>query len=162
MAVPADPTSDFAAPHGSRVVMTTGLHGSASTWVFNVARELMIATFGAEAVLSFFAETPTSLLAYPGVSGRHIVCKTHRRADLPTSASEGAAAVIVTVRDPRDCVFSLMGRFGSGFAVSVRAIANVNTRWPALTPEIRSCATRTASSTIQRRCACWRATSTSR
>jgi hypothetical protein len=30
----------------------------------------------------------------------------------------------VTVRDPRDCVFSLMGRFGSGFAVSVRAIAN--------------------------------------
>jgi hypothetical protein len=32
-------------------VATVGLHGSASTWVFNVARELMIDSFGEKAVL---------------------------------------------------------------------------------------------------------------
>ena len=35
-----------AAPRAARTVITTGLHGSASTWVFNVALELMLAAVG--------------------------------------------------------------------------------------------------------------------
>ena len=35
-------------PSAARVIVTVGFHGSASTWAFNVARELMIAALGAD------------------------------------------------------------------------------------------------------------------
>jgi hypothetical protein len=109
------------APLPSRVVVTMGLHGSASTWAFNVVRELMIAAFGADAVVSFFADSPATLRA-EAVIGRHAVCKTRGWANLEVFARRTFATVVVTVRDPRDCVFSLIERFGMTPAPAVQAI----------------------------------------
>jgi len=98
-----------------RVVVTAGLHGSASTWVFNVARELVTAAVGAEAVVSGFAANSAALLAQKGLLGRHLVCKTHGWPNLHVFAYLSSAVVIVTVRDPRDCVLSLIERFQETF-----------------------------------------------
>lgn len=98
-----------------RVFITIGLHGSASTWVFNVARELVSAAVGAEAIVSCFGATPAALLAQGGILGRHLVCKTHGWPNLHVFAYLTSAVVIVTVRDPRDCVLSLMERFSASF-----------------------------------------------
>jgi hypothetical protein len=38
------------------VIGTIGLHGSASTWVFNVVRELMIAAAGEAQVVALYTE----------------------------------------------------------------------------------------------------------
>src|SRR5262249_21001694 len=105
-----------------RVVMTLGLHGSASTWAFNVARELMISQFGADSIATFFAASPQALLAKPEILGRHVVCKTHGWPNLHVFTYLTSATVIVTVRDPRDCVLSLMERFDSPFTVAFRGI----------------------------------------
>ncbi len=110
---PADPT----------LVLTLGLHGSASTWAFNVARELMIAAFGADAVASCFANSPDELLAEPQVPGRRVVCKTHGFPRLDVFAHLTQARLLATVRDPRDAVLSLVERFGSAPEAVVRAIA---------------------------------------
>jgi hypothetical protein len=110
-------------PPAARVIVTVGLHGSASTWAFNVARELMIAAFGADHVASFFADTPAGPLAEPASAGRHLVCKTHGWPNVQAFAAGVSAAVIITVRDPRDCVFSLMERFGSPIAAVLQVIA---------------------------------------
>jgi hypothetical protein len=91
--------------------------------VFNVARELVSATVGADAVISGFAATPAALLAQKGILGRHLVCKTHGWPNLPVFAYLSSAIIIVTVRDPRDCVLSLMERFGEPFPRALAGIA---------------------------------------
>jgi hypothetical protein len=40
---------------------TIGLHASASTWIFNVVRELLIATHGDDRALSFYADELSTL-----------------------------------------------------------------------------------------------------
>ena len=60
-----------------RLVLTLGLHASASTWAYNVARELMTAAFGADSVAACYANRPDELLAEPRAPGRLVVCKTH-------------------------------------------------------------------------------------
>jgi hypothetical protein len=39
-----------------RLIATIGLHGSASTWVFNVVRELLVAALGEQQVLAVYAD----------------------------------------------------------------------------------------------------------
>jgi hypothetical protein len=117
MPVPFSPAS-----RAPRVVITMGLHGSASTWAFNVARELITTTVGADAVLSCFGAGPAALLAQEGILGRHLVCKTHGWPNLHVFAYLTSAVVIVTVRDPRDCVLSLMERFQESLSNSVAGI----------------------------------------
>jgi hypothetical protein len=39
-----------------KLIATVRLHGSASTWMFNVVRELMIAAAGKDRVAAFYAE----------------------------------------------------------------------------------------------------------
>jgi hypothetical protein len=118
--MPLPPSAPSRAP---RVVVTIGLHGSASTWAFNVARELVSAAVGADAVVSCFGATPAALLAQDGIVGRHLVCKTHGWPNLHVFAYLTAAVVIVTVRDPRDCVMSLMERFSAPFPDAVAWMA---------------------------------------
>ena len=60
------------------VVSTIGLHGSASTWVFNIARELTVVSTGEAAMGSGFAEQVQAARALekPGVTD--LVIKSHR------------------------------------------------------------------------------------
>jgi Sulfotransferase domain len=110
------------APRPPRTVVTMGVHGSASTWAFNVARELMLAALGPDAVATCFADTPSVLLSQRNILGRHLVCKTHGWLNLHVFAYLASAPVVVTVRDPRDCVLSLIERFSSSFTVALGGI----------------------------------------
>jgi hypothetical protein len=121
MANGEQPSPSFPTP--ARLVLTLGLHGSASTWVYNVARELMTAAFGADGVLACFANSPVELLRERGAIGRRVVCKTHGWPNLDVFADLAAARVVATVRDPRDAVVSLMERFGTAPEAAAHGIA---------------------------------------
>ena len=54
------------------MVATIGLHGSASTWVFNVVRELMIASFGENRISAVYTEELGELPS-PSVSNEALV-----------------------------------------------------------------------------------------
>lgn len=103
-------------------VITTGIHGSASTLVFNLARELMEMRFGADAVHPCHALRAADLADQPGLAGRHIVAKTHGWPGIGGFAREWGARVIVTVRDPRDAIVSIMQRFDEPFERVLGAI----------------------------------------
>jgi hypothetical protein len=102
--------------------MTLGLHGSASTWVFNVARELLVATYGPDKVHSCFAGKTEDLSDAATPPGRHIVAKTHGWPSMPAFAREWGGRLLISVRDPRDAVLSVMQRFGEPFDRSLRGV----------------------------------------
>jgi hypothetical protein len=105
-----------------RVVATIGMHGSASTWVFNVVRELMIAAMGEIQVVSLYADQREQL---PDASGRCLVIKSHHgSADLDTWLTEAGARCFLSVRDPRDACISMCQRFQSPLAHVVQWIGN--------------------------------------
>jgi hypothetical protein len=94
------------------LVATIGLHGSASTWVFNVARELMIDAAGEYRVVSCYADEPAHLPAETARIAKCLVIKSH-----PGSVALDAwlkakrARTFLSVRDPRDACISMSQRF---------------------------------------------------
>jgi hypothetical protein len=112
-------------PRGTpRLVATVGLHGSASTWVFNVVRELMEAALGAENVVGLYAEDAAGLFADPALAGRHVVLKSHHGgAGWDSLIWLARAPVFLSIRDPRDATLSLAQRFGISVADAARGIA---------------------------------------
>ena len=105
-------------------VLTAGLHGSASTWVFNVARELMGAAYGVDSVHPCHAAKPADLDAAILPPGRHIVAKTHGWPGLAAFAQAWPGRLVLSVRDPRDAVVSLMERFGETFERSAQGVTH--------------------------------------
>lgn len=105
------------------VLCTIGMHGSASTWVFNVARELLGATFGEAQILPFFADRLEHLPDARAQSGLRLIIKSHEGSDeLEAWLDAAGAQRILSIRDPRDAVLSLVQRFGMGLNPSVGAI----------------------------------------
>ena len=103
--------------------MTAGLHGSASTGLFNIVRELMVAVAGAGDVLALYGEDLSALPAPVGLDRRHVVLKSHAgSAQWQWLVGLSGAPVVLSIRDPRDCVLSLMQRFGMAADQAVRAI----------------------------------------
>ncbi len=95
-----------------RVVLTQGLYGSASTWVFNVVRELYLAAFGADGVLALYSDSVAKVLTHPELPARRVVWKMHRGEPEVDGFMELAGpAVLLSVRDPRDAALSLVERF---------------------------------------------------
>ena len=104
-----------------RLVATVGLHGSASTWVFNVVRELMQAVVGAEHMLALYAEDPAGILAE--AAGRHVVLKSHHGGPgWDQLLWLARAPVLLSIRDPRDAAVSLAQRFRIPFAAAVQGL----------------------------------------
>jgi hypothetical protein len=105
-----------------RIVATIGMHGSASTWVFNVVRELMIAAMGEIQVVSLYAD---QLAQLPDAAGRCLVIKSHHgSAELDRWLAEAGARIFLSVRDPRDACLSMCARFRSPLAHVVPWIGN--------------------------------------
>ncbi|WP_374450347.1 hypothetical protein [Stella sp.] len=103
-----------------RLTAAFGLHGSASTWVFNVARELLTARLGAKSIAIGYGETARSLFQPGDLEGRHILMKCHRIApDLSLVLWLARAPVLISIRDPRDAALSMMQRFGRSFEEAV-------------------------------------------
>lgn len=96
------------------VVATIGLHGSASTWVFNVARESLIAAFGETQVIAVHVEVAEAL---PPPDGRHLVVKSHAGSPGLDAWLDGAGARrLLSIRDPRDAAISMAQRFNAPLA----------------------------------------------
>jgi hypothetical protein len=106
------------------VIATVGLHGSASTWVFNIVRELVAATVGPDRLLTFYADEPGQLPEESARGGHHIVLKSHHGShDLDAWLREREAPIVLSLRDPRDASLSMAQRFAAPLQHSVQWIA---------------------------------------
>lgn len=101
-------------------VATVGLHASASTWVYNVVRELLIAALGAEQVLAMYAEQLKELPAKSKRARRQLVIKSHHgSAELDAWLAATQAQIILSIRDPRDACVSMSQRFSTPIGATV-------------------------------------------
>jgi hypothetical protein len=108
-----------------RVIATIGLHGSASTWVFNVARELAIAAMGAERVVSCYVDTQAELPAAAHQPEKCLVIKSHHGSPgLDAWLKAARARVVLSVRDPRDASVSMAQRFRAPLETTARWLLN--------------------------------------
>jgi hypothetical protein len=115
------------------VVATVGLHASASTWVFNVVRELMIAAFGAQEVFSLYAEAPDELPDRLSRTNQRIVLKSHHGGvDLDAWLESVQAVMLLSVRDPRDASISMSLRFNAPLRAAAGWLVNDCRRMVAL------------------------------
>jgi hypothetical protein len=116
------PSASFAA---SRLVVTAGRRGSGSTWVFNIVRELLIATRGEANVLGVFAEHRGECPSAALMAGRAVVIKSHSGTRLFDDALIAAQAdYILSIRDPRDAAISVHQRFGYPIEAAVILVLN--------------------------------------
>lgn len=112
-----------------RLVCTIGMHGSASTWVFNMVREILTLALGADAVLPFFADKLVHLPGEAAREGKSLIVKSHEGSDeLEQWLDAGGALRLLSVRDPRDATLSLMQRFGMALQPAANAIARDGAR----------------------------------
>lgn len=113
----------------ARVICTIGIHGSASTWLFNAAREMLTAALGEDAVLTFFADKLEHMPDQAGFAGRTLLIKSHEgSAEFEDWLDAHSALRLLSVRDPRDATLSLMQRFRMGLQPSANAIARDGNR----------------------------------
>jgi hypothetical protein len=120
----------------TRLIATIGMHASASTWIFNVVRELLIAAVGDTQVLTFYADELGQMPDEAARTGRHLVIKSHHgSADLDTWLARAQASTILSVRDPRDACISMSQRFHAPLNHTVRWIANDCNRLLRLAPQ---------------------------
>lgn len=107
-----------------RLTVAFGLHGSASTWVFNVARDLLSARVGPDAIAVGYGEKANALLQGNEVEGRHVLLKCHRISrNLGVVLWLARAPILISIRDPRDATLSMAQRFGMPFAEALDLLA---------------------------------------
>ncbi len=117
------------------LVATIGLHGSASTWVFNVIRELVTAAVGEAQVLTLYADEIGQVPAEAARGGRHMVIKSHHGSQgLDAWLGGEQARIFLSVRDPRDACISMSQRFSAPLDHTVRWLANDCNRMMRLAP----------------------------
>ena len=107
-------------PKLPRPIATIGLHGSASTWVYNVIRELLIAALEADQVLALYAEQVSELPDESTRARRQLVIKSHYgSAGLDSWLAATQAQIVLSIRDPRDACVSMSQRFSAPIEATV-------------------------------------------
>jgi tetratricopeptide (TPR) repeat protein len=106
-----------------KVYWCLGMHGSASTWAYNVVRQIAASAYPATRFKEHFVRTLADVAGLDQPGHTHIV-KTHQIEDEDAVAalSKRAEAIIITIRDPRDAVTSLMLYMHEGFDRSLSLI----------------------------------------
>ena len=112
-------------PARPRVFACFGQHGSGSTWLYNLVRQVCEAA--AIPHVSVHRDSAANL-PWDEPGSPVIIAKTHNpMADFQAYVARTTGPVSITVRDPRDCVVSLMQRFptttASSFEQALDAIA---------------------------------------
>jgi len=103
---------------------TIGMHGSASTWVFNIVRELMIAAVGEANLCALYAENPHELPAEADRAGKFLLIKSHQgSAEMDSWLEANQAMILLSLRDPRDASLSMAQRFNARLDHAVHWIA---------------------------------------
>jgi hypothetical protein len=118
----------------NRLFWCLGMYASASTWLYNVVRQISAAAQPAQPVRTHFASgrLNEAALAQPGL---HII-KTHEISDdaAVQALTRRADKILVTIRDPRDAVTSLMLYHGHTFERALPLVAaamRLCARWAA-------------------------------
>jgi hypothetical protein len=93
-----------------------GMYGSASTWAYNVAQKIAASLAPATPVIPLFVAR--GLPDCDETSGT-LVVKTHAT-DVARELGRRARAIIITIRDPRDAVASLMQHNGAPFDLALK------------------------------------------
>jgi|HubBroStandDraft_5_1064220.scaffolds.fasta_scaffold40255_2 hypothetical protein len=106
-----------------RVILCLGLKSSGSTWLYNVAiRILKEARLPRGAVAAFFADN-SAMLPVGAEKAQILVIKSHEPSKSILFLTRFARGkVLVSVREPRDSVASLMQRFGHSFESALRDV----------------------------------------
>jgi hypothetical protein len=100
--------------HG--LIICAGLYGSGSTWVFNVVAEIERLKAPATKIATVYGDELNDKLEGEAGGANVIVLKTHiPDAAMRLVASQTGTPVILSIRDPRDGIASLMQRFSFGF-----------------------------------------------
>jgi len=104
------------------MIWCLGVYGSASTWTFNAVRLMHEAVLPAGQVHTHFLQAQAARELF-GAPGCHIV-KTHELTEPATAELllERAARIVITVRDPRDAVTSLMRAHGQDFETALSLV----------------------------------------
>jgi len=86
-----------------------GMYSSGSTWVYNVTRQIAASVDPTKPVQGHFVSVVADVMAMDQPGRSHIV-KSHEVDDEVSilEISKRADAIIITIRDPRDAVTSLM------------------------------------------------------
>ncbi|GAB0116842.1 hypothetical protein [Acidisoma sp. 7E03] len=115
------------------VVATAGLHGSASTWIFNIVRELMARALGSAPLLTFYADELSLFPPEATAGGRHFLFKSHHgSAGLDAWIAERQVPVLLTLRDPRDAATSMALRFRAPLSQTIQWLERDCRRFTAL------------------------------
>ncbi len=109
-----------------RVVLCLGLPGSASTWIFNVVTQMH--GMPRRSLLTGYLDRSfdefLQAIADSEAAIDTLIIKSHQAdASLHRYVAEHRAPCILSVRDPRDCVVSLMERFDFAFDSALAAVA---------------------------------------
>jgi hypothetical protein len=94
----------------AKAIICAGLYGSGSTWTFNLMRGLLEAG-GRDFVSEYFEHKIPMAWLESHARAPTLLMKTHKPCDILVGCALQGAPVVLTVRDPRDAVASLMTRF---------------------------------------------------
>jgi phosphoenolpyruvate-protein kinase (PTS system EI component) len=96
------------------MIWCLGMHGSGSTWLFNAARETAQALHPGARVTGIYAEDLESLKALDRAALN--IVKTHHLGRAETHfMAQNARHILISIRDPRDAVTSLMQHMRHSF-----------------------------------------------
>jgi hypothetical protein len=99
-----------------------GMRSSGSTWIFNVVRKLAELLHPDWPIAGPYVVRGVELPPFDAPS-RYIIVKTHRTDDLAMAKlAEHANAICVSIRDPRDCVASLVRYHAMDFAAALEQV----------------------------------------
>ena len=139
-----DPTGKrfAAAQHVPHAILCAGAKSSASTWLFNVVAEILRHRADADAasyeriesagrregenVKQFYADSPNGFPNYDEHADTLVIQTQRPSSSLCALALEAGFPVVMTIREPRDAIASLMKRFGYSFSSAFKAVATGN------------------------------------
>ena len=105
-----------------RVVLCLGLKSSGSTWLYNVAIQVLKEASPKPKVAAFYADN-FRMLPTGSDAADVLVIKTHEPTDAILYLTRFARGrMLVTVREPRDAAASLMQRFGHSFEGALKDV----------------------------------------
>jgi hypothetical protein len=125
-------------------ILCAGAKSSASTWLYNVIAEILRRRDAAEAasyvrsegapnrrgenVKQFYADSPDAFPSFDSYSDMLVIQTQRPSTALCAMANRQRLQVVMTIREPRDAMASLMKRFGYSFSAAFRAVAAGNTQ----------------------------------
>lgn len=125
-------------------VLCAGAKSSASTWLYNVVAEILRRRSEAEAwsyarsddrpthaslyVKQFYADSPESFPRFDRHWDTLVIQTQQPSMSLSAFAARAEFQVVMTIREPRDAIASLMKRFGFSFSSAFELVASGNTQ----------------------------------